>query len=44
MTTGKTPSADEDYVSKAPEQLLNGPNGEIVFSIRKDLSEEDDFY
>ena len=34
LTTGQTPCANEDNViwSKAPEQLLNGPSGEIVFS------------
>ncbi len=31
MTTGQTPSAEEDHViwSKVPGQLLNGPSGEI---------------
>ena len=34
MTTVQLQSAEEDHVmqSKAPEQLLNGPCGEIVLS------------
>ncbi len=34
MTTGQTPSADEDHVThlKAPENLLNRPRGETALS------------
>lgn len=35
MTTGQTPSANEDYMIrlKAPQLPLNGPRGEVAYSL-----------